>query len=191
VLHRSVVMPRDAGAAPRRIQRIEEAAVLAASTFASVRPAIGILAAAVQQRLTTADRLADVVARSMRIRHRRVMLASLRDMAMGAEALSEIDFAALCRRHRLPTPARQAIRVEPSGRRRYLDAEWPCADGRRVVAEIDGAIHLTPARWFDDQLRQNEIVLAGATVLRYPSFVVRNEPRLVVAQLRRALQLRS
>lgn len=110
---------------------------------------------------------------------------------MGAQALSEIDFVRLCRRNGLPPPRQQAVRVERNGRRRYLDAEWLRFDGRRLVCEIDGALHLTPRRWFDDQLRQNEIVLSGSLVLRYPSVVVRTEEKLVADQLRRALFARS
>ena len=68
---------------------------------------------------------------------------------MGSEALSEIDFARLCRRHCLPAPTRQAIRIEPSGRRRYLDAEWRLRDGRRVAVEVDGAVHLAQRKWFE------------------------------------------
>jgi hypothetical protein len=110
------------------------------------------------------------------------------DIAMGAQALSEIDFVALCRRNGLPIPTLQAIRVEPGGRRRYLDAEWRRRDGRRVAAEVDGALHLSARRWYDDQLRQNEIVLGGTLVVRFPSVVVRTEERLVADQLRRALR---
>ena len=103
--------------------------------------------------------------------------------------MSEIDFVRLCRRHGLPEPMRQAVRVEPSGRRRYLDASWRRRDGRLVVVEVDGALHLAPKRWWDDQLRQNELALAGALVLRCPSVVVRTEAELVASQLRRALLL--
>jgi very-short-patch-repair endonuclease len=108
---------------------------------------------------------------------------------MGADALSEIDFVRLCRRHGLPAPTQQAVRRQAGGRRRYLDAEWRLADGRRVCAEVDGAVHLVARRWFEDQLRQNEIALTGTTVLRFPSAVVRAEPELVARQLRRALGL--
>jgi very-short-patch-repair endonuclease len=66
---------------------------------------------------------------------------------------------------------------------------WRRADGRQVVVEVDGALHLIPRRWWDDQLRQNELVLAGDLVLRFPSVVVRCEPMVVVDQLRRALQV--
>ena len=87
------------------------------------------------------------------------MLCALNDIEMGAHALSEIDFISLCRRNGLPEPRQQAIRIESSGRRRYLDAEWLRADGQRVVVEVDGAVHLVPRQWFDDQLRQNEVTL--------------------------------
>lgn len=111
------------------------------------------------------------------------------DIAQGAEALSEIDFVRLCRRFTLPAPIQQAVRRDASGRRRYLDASWRRHDGRLVVVEVDGALHLTARRWWADQLRQNELVLDDALVLRYPSVVVRTEQALVARQLRRALLL--
>jgi very-short-patch-repair endonuclease len=83
------------------------------------------------------------------------------------------------------------VRRDRSGRRRYLDAAWRRADGKLVVVEVDGALHLTPRRWWDDQLRQNELSLADALVLRFPSAVVRAQPELVTDQLRTALRLPS
>jgi phage-related tail fiber protein len=109
------------------------------------------------------------------------------DIQQGAHALTEIDFARLCRRNGLPEPIRQAIRHEGFGRRRYLDVEWRLADGRIVAVEVDGALHLSARQWVDDQVRQNEVVLGGTIVLRFPSVLVREEPGLVIAQLRRAL----
>lgn len=53
--------------------------------------------------------------------------------------------------------------------------------------EVDGALHLAASRWWSDQLRQNELTLSDAIVLRFPSVVVRTEPALVAAQLARAL----
>jgi hypothetical protein len=111
------------------------------------------------------------------------------DIAGGSQALSEIDFVRLCRRHGLPEPQRQQVRREPSGRRRYLDASWRRRDGRLVVAEVDGALHLIVKQWWDDQLRQNELALADALVLRYPSVIVRTREDLIANQLRRALWL--
>jgi hypothetical protein len=175
--------------AVRQLHRAAPALVLAASTFRQPRPACGILAAGIQQRLVTAGQLLDAVSHSPRVRHRHAMLLALRDIAQGSEALSEIDLARLCRRYGLMTPIRQAVRVEPSGRRRYLDGEWTLRSGRRLVVEVDGALHLAPRRWWDDQLRQNEITLGGDAVLRFPSVVVRHEELIVVDQIRRGLLL--
>jgi very-short-patch-repair endonuclease len=58
-----------------------------------------------------------------------------------------------------------------------------------VVVEVDGALHLDQQRRWDDQHRQNEIVLSDAIVLRFPSVVVRTQPEVVAAQIRRALAL--
>lgn len=189
ILHRTS-QPIDTTAAGHA-QQIAPALVLAAAAFRSARPASGVLAAGVQQRLVTAGQLQVALDGAPRTRHRHALWNAVTDIAMGAEALSEIDFVLLCRRNGLPPPRQQAVRVERSGRRRYLDAEWLRFDGRRLVCEIDGALHLTPRRWFDDQLRQNEIVLSGSLVLRYPSVVVRTEEKLVADQLRRALFARS
>jgi hypothetical protein len=162
---------------------------VAAGSFAAPRPACGILAAAVQQRLVTVERLRSELDLNPRLRHRRILRAALADIAQGSDALSEIDFARLCRRFGLPAPTQQFVRRERSGRRRYLDATWRRRDGRLVVVEIDGALHLAVDRWWRDQLRQNELAVADALVLRYPSVVVRTEPELVARQLRQALLL--
>jgi len=173
----------------RRLHQLAPALLIAAGTLATARPACAILAAGVQQRLVSAAQLARALDAAPRLRHRSTLRAAIQDIAQGAEALSEIDFMRLCRRFGLPPPARQFVRVEPGGRRRYLDAEWTRHDGRRVAAEVDGALHLTARRWWDDQFRQNELTISGTVVLRFPSVVVRTEPALVAGQLRRALRL--
>jgi hypothetical protein len=186
VTHRSLRWP--AACLPgKRIQAVPDAAVRAAGSFRSPRPACGLVAAVVQQQLVDVSRLADAVRAATRTHHRSVLLQAVADIAGGSQALSEIDFLRLCRRAGLPLPRRQQVRRDSSGRRRYLDASWRRADGRLVVVEVDGAVHLSPRRWWDDQLRQNEVALGEAMVLRFPSVVVRTEPELVVKQLRQAL----
>ena len=113
-----------------RCHRLAAATVVAASSFGSARPACGLFAATVQQRLARPAELRAAVVAASRTRHRHALLAAVDDIAMGAQALSEIDFARLCRRHRLPQPVLQQVRVEPRGRRRYLDAEWRLPGGR-------------------------------------------------------------
>jgi hypothetical protein len=169
----------------RNLQRVGPALALAAATFRNPRPACGIFAAAVQQRLATPEQLADVIAGRTRLRHHATLGLAVGDIAQGAQALSEIDLGRLCHRFGLPAPVRQEVRVERNGCRRYLDAVWIRHDGKRVVVEVDGALHLVPRRWWDDQLRQNELVISGSLVLRFPSVIVRLEPALVADQLRR------
>jgi len=141
------------------VQVLHQSLCVAAATFDSPRPACGLFAAAVQQRLTTATRLATTLEHRPRQRHRAALLAAVHDIGQGSQALSEIDFVRLCRRFGLPEPFQQKVRREPSGKRRYLDAYWRRADGRLVVVEVDGAFHLGVDRWWDDQLRQNVITL--------------------------------
>lgn len=165
------------------------ALVLAAGTFSSPRPACGIIASGVQQRLITASQLTAAVGSHPRVRHRAALALAVADIAQGAEALSEIDFIRLCRRSGLPAPTLQAVRIDGCGRRRFVDAEWTSRSGKRVVAEVDGALHLAPRRWWDDQLRQNEFVISGDLVLRFPTVVFRHESAIVVDQLSRALAI--
>lgn len=174
---------------PRRLHSVAAASVLAASELPVARHGCGLLAAVVQQRLTSGPALVSAIGAATRTRHRALLLSAAQDIAGGAEALSEIDFARLCRRAGLPEPVRQGVRRDRYGRRRYVDAEWLLPGGRRVVVEVDGAVHLNWQVLAGDQLRQNEIVLTGDVVLRYPSVIVRCEPALVINQLRRALGL--
>ncbi|MGH8861798.1 MAG: hypothetical protein ACRDVG_11290 [Jatrophihabitantaceae bacterium] len=168
---------------------LADALLVAAASFDTPRPGCGLLAAAVQQRLVSPARLAVALDDAARVRHRHLLRAAVDDIAQGSQALSEIDFVRLCRRHRLPAPDQQTVRRDRGGRRRFIDATWRRRDGRLVVVEVDGAVHLSPRRWWDDQLRQNELALADALVLRFPSVVVRTEPALVADQLRLALMV--
>ena len=75
----------------RQLHKPAEAAVLAAASASGPRPACGVLAAVVQQRLVEPERLLRALVGAPRCRHRAVLLAAARDIAQGAEALSEID----------------------------------------------------------------------------------------------------
>jgi hypothetical protein len=171
------------------VHRLPDALLRAAATFPHPRPACGLLAAAVQQRLVAVGDLTEALRQAPRQKHRSMLRSAVDDIAQGAEAISEIDFVRLCRVQALPPPHQQTVRRDVAGRRRYLDATWRRGDGRLVVVEVDGALHLVATRWWDDQLRQNELALADAIVLRFPSVIVRTEPVVVATQLRRALLL--
>jgi hypothetical protein len=165
--------------------RVLRSLVDAAAWSQSPRRACAILCAAVQQRLVTADGLAAELQRAGRVRHARVMREVLGDIAGGAHTLAEIDLGRLAAKAGLPPPDRQRARRDPDGRPRYLDAEFRLPDGTLLVVEVDGRGHLWVERWIDDLDRQNEIVIEGRVVLRFPSLTIRLDEARVVDQLRR------
>lgn len=168
--------------------RLERSAVDAASWCAGVRSACGLLAAVVQQRLSSAPRLLESLRAAGVVRYQRQLRAALQDIEGGAQALSEIDFRRLCQRFDLAASISQQVRVDEAGRRRYVDAELVAEDGTRVLVEVDGALHMVADQWQRDQLRANELLIAGRPVLRFSSVLLRTEPDKVADQLRRALR---
>ena len=181
--YRRWVRPTPSG--PPRLP-IEYAGLLAAERDRHVRRAIGLLAACVQQRLTTADRLLDTQPRIRKLRNGAVFAVALGDIAGGAQSFAELDIGQLCERARLAQPVRQAVRKDLDGRRRYLDCEWELPDGRLVVLEVDGSFHLKVGNWWRDMKRERAVVLSNSTVLRCASIELRLEPWEVMADLRRA-----
>ena len=143
-----------------------------------------VLAAASQQRRVSPAELTDVVAALPRVRRRRLIRTTVGDIEGGAQALSEIDFMALCRRSRLPRPDLQERRTDADGRVRYLDAYWK---DWRLHVEIDGAHHMDVRHWAADMLRHNQVWIAGDRILRFPAWLVRAEPGVVADQIRAAL----
>lgn len=144
------------------------AAVRAAHWAVSDRQAALVMVMPVQQRLCTGT---DLLAATelVRGRSRRAFIARVAaDIALGAQALGELDFAQLCRRYGLPEPSRQVVRQGARGRV-YLDVRWPCG----LVVEIDGAGHRWGLAVMDDNLRQNAVALGGDTVLRVDLFGLR------------------
>lgn len=166
-------------ASPRRL--IMPVALLSAAARLGPRAAVGLVAAGVQQRLVSAEDLLSLLAELPTVRHARLLREALHDVAGGAQALTEIDLGRLARRAGIPAPRRQAVRLDPQGRRRYLDAEF---DGFSV--EVDGALHLLPLAYWADLRRQNDLVLAGERLLRFPSVAMRIDQLTVCDQLRRA-----
>jgi hypothetical protein len=170
------------------VHGIERAAIDADAWQHSWRTASGLLAALVQQRLTTPDAVLGELERAGRIRHRRTMQLALLDVVGGAHSLEEIDFARLCRRAGLPEPSRQERRRDARGKVRFLDVEWRLRNGGRLVVEVDGVGHLEREQWYDDLLRDAELGSDARTVrIRVPAGAARHEPERVLAIVRRHL----
>ncbi|GCD88423.1 hypothetical protein NLS1_04290 [Nocardioides sp. LS1] len=164
--------------------RVEPAALLVAGYSPSIRTAHGLLAACVQQRLTTPDEL-DRWARAMRpLRRSKPMRAFIAGLAGGIESLAEADLSALCRAHRIPPPTRQVQRVGSDGRTRYTDAEWHLSDGRVVVLEIDGGLHHDVGQWQRDVARERALVATGVIMLRCTAWELRHDSAAIARDLR-------
>jgi len=148
------------------------AAVRAAMWARSDRAAATIMAMAVQQRLTTPDRLLREALKMGRHKRRMLIRTIAHDIADGARALSELDFAQRCRERGLPPPTRQVVRRGRRGRI-YLDVYW---DEFRVVVEIEGIHHDAPENAVDDSLRQNDLTIKRNAVLRIPLIGLRTCP---------------
>jgi len=161
----------------------EPATLLFAAYDKSSRTACGLLAAAVQQRLTTADRLLGWVERLQPLRRARLFRSTLGEIQGGAQSVAEIDVSRVCRRFGLPLPLRQTPRCDRYGRRRFTDCEWRLPDGRRLVLEVDGAFHMDVAQWEDDLARERGLVAEGDVVLRCTSTELRFRPARVAADL--------
>ena len=165
--------------------RIARSLVDAAAWMATDRGAQAVLAAGVQQRLVRVADLTAVLARNQRLGRRALIKATLDDIAGGAQALSELDFTRLLRRHRLPGPDRQAQRRDARGRRRWLDAVWEEA---RLIVEVDGIHHMEAGQYWADTDRDNDFTLRGYRVLRFAAFVVRYNPGYVARKINQALR---
>lgn len=165
--------------------RIEPAVLVYAAYTHSARSAHGVLAATVQQRLTTPHRLRSWIDRMSPLRRAARFRDTLSDIEGGAQSLSEVDMATLCREHALPAPIRQTRRRDSSGRVRFTDCEWLLPGGMVLVLEIDGAFHMETEHWEDDIARQRGLANPNRIVVRCTGRELRDEPQLVLRDLER------
>lgn len=165
------------------LMRVEPAALLFAAYQRSQRTALGLLAAVVQQRLTTAEALLDQVADMRPLRRAKVFRTALLDISGGAQSLAELDVGRICRRFGLPKPRRQSSRRDSNGRQRYTDCEWVLPDGTVLVLEVDGGFHMEVGHWEDDLARQRRLTTPGRLVVRCTARELRDDPHVVVRDL--------
>jgi hypothetical protein len=101
------------------------------------RVACALMAASVQQRVVPTCALRQELAVAGAIRHGRILRSILADIEGGADSMAEIDFVKIARKAGLPSPIRQSVRLDSSGRRRYLDVDFGT-----FAVEVDGGLHL-------------------------------------------------
>jgi len=170
-----------AGGVPRC--RPEPAALLFAAEDRSARTAQGLVAAVVQQRLTTPERLAAWLDDLRPLRRSRLLHDVLGEISGGAQSVAEIDVKRLCRSFGLALPRRQVRRRDGDGRIRFTDCEWRLADGRTLVLEVDGIFYMDVESWEDDLSRQRALSAADRVIVRCTSREIRDEPERLARDL--------
>lgn len=172
----------------RPTRSVLAASVVDAASWAPTDAASrALMAAAVQQRLTTAGRLRATIDAAGQIRRRSLLLETVADIEGGSHSLPELEWMRLLRRHRLPLPGRQCQVRRRTGSY-YLDALW---EDYRLAAEIDGVQHLRLLDRDHDDRRRNELAAADIALLQFSSYAVRHQPREVAVAVERALRARG
>jgi hypothetical protein len=163
--------------------QLEPAVLLWAGYDATPRAAHGVLAASVQQRLTTPDRLLAWVDRLQPLRRAKPFRRTLGDIAGGAQSGAELDVRRMCRKFSMRPPDRQRMRTDRAGKRRWTDCEWDLPDGTTLVLEVDGSFHLEVRQQAEDFKRARRITTRTRIVVRCSAYELRHEMEEVAVDL--------
>ena len=185
--HRFAEVVRTRPFPPR--QRIEEAALDAAAGLANTAEVFTFLADVVQTRRTTARRLRETLDGRRRIGNRAVMQGVLADLDAGVGSVLEREWAAVERRHGLPTARRQE-RFRIDARNGMRDVVY---QGFGVVVELDGrGFHDTAAARDADAARDLRAAAAqDLLTVRLTYGQVFREPCVTAARVAQLLQRRG
>lgn len=164
---------------------VDPAALLFASRERNPRTWQGLLAAVVQQQLTSPHRLATWLDQMRPLPRARQISVCLDELAGGAQSVAELDVARMCRAHGLALPRRQTRRRDAAGNNRYTDCEWLLPDGRILVLEVDGLFHMKVEHWEDDLARQRALSATDRIIVHCTSRELKARPGRVAADLRR------
>jgi len=143
-----------------------------------------VIAMSFQQQLVGLTAVNEVLTGMPMIRRQALIARTAIDAAGGAHSLAELEFLRLSRAAGFPEPKLQYVRRDATGRRRYLDAYY---EKYGVHVEIDGVQHSDPRQAWADMERQNQLWIKGDRVLRFPGWLVRERPAVVIGQVRAAL----
>lgn len=173
---------------PRRT-RMARSIIDAASWSTTDLRCQAIIASSVQQGLVTPAALDAVAARHVKAARHSLIVETIRDVGGGSLSEYEVLFVRMCRDYGLPAPTRQRRRQDAAGRWRYLDVDF---DGYHLVVEIDGQQHMDALCWWEDMMRDNELVVdAQKAVLRFAGFALRHQRERVAAVLQRFFATRT
>lgn len=181
VLHRSIRLAEATHPSlePPRI-RLEETVLDLVDRATAFEPALDLMCAACQRRLTTVARLVTVMRKRGKLRWRGALTKALDEIGSGVHSVLEYRYLHRVERpHGLPTAFRQA-RVDAQGGSRYLDNLY---QDFALCVELDGLqAHPDKQRW-QDLRRINAIIEQGITVLRYGWIDVDRWPCETAAQI--------
>jgi very-short-patch-repair endonuclease len=176
--------PDDLATTGIRRSRPAVAAVRQALWSRTNREAALALAMTVQQRLATPEEIALALLDVRRDKRRAFISAVVMDLLGGVESLGELDVVRECRRRGLPEPSSQVLRRAGNGKY-YLDVCWKRWG---LVVEVDGIQHSWASEIVGDAIRQNDVTLEHARVLRLPLLGLRVAPDTFFEQIEAALR---
>ena len=163
--------------------RLEPAVLLWAAYEAPNRAAHGVIAATVQQRLTTPGRLIEWVDLLHPLRRAKPFKRTLSFVDAGAHSGAELEVGRMCRRFGMPQPTRQKRRTDRWGRPRWTDAEWELADGHVIVLEVEGGFHTEVLEAAADARRSRRLATRTRTVVRCTAYELIHEMTEVAIDL--------
>lgn len=139
--------------------------------------ALGVAHRGLVKGTITLEHLVEAHARLARLAGARRLRAVLGDLRDGTVSEGERRLAILLREARI-TGWRTNHSVRAAGRRYVLDVAFP---EERVAVEVDGRAYHSDARAFQyDRTRQNDLVRAGWTVLRFTWADITDRPEHVL-----------
>lgn len=163
--------------------QLEPAVLLWAAYEAPNRAAHGVIAAAVQQRLTSARRMIEWVDVLRPLRRAKPFKRTLSFVDAGAHSGAELEIARMCRRFGMPQPDRQRRRRDSHGRPRWTDAEWDLPDGFTLVLEVEGGFHVEVLEAAADARRSRRITTRSRAVVRCTAYELTHEVEEVAVDL--------
>lgn len=165
------------------VMKLEPALVLFASDEPHLRTALGALAAAVQQKLTTPAKLREWVGLLAPLPRAAPIRQFLDDLSGGAQSFAEAEALRLFREWGIARPSMQQPRRDRAGRRRFTDCEWKLSDGRTLVLEIDGGFHDDVLQAMGDRARNRKLATRRRQAIQCSTFELRHEPFEVMEDL--------
>lgn len=163
--------------------RLEPAVLLWAGYEAENRAAHGVLAATVQQRLTTPVRLIEWIDQLRPLRRARPFKRTMSFVDAGAHSGAELEVGRMCRRFEMPQPNRQVRRLDRFGRPRWTDAEWEIAGGKVVVLEVEGGFHIDVVEAAADARRSRRLTTPNRIMVRCTAYELVHEMEEVAVDL--------